>query len=554
MTQTIQSLAADALALQHAGRIEAAMPLFREVIRLDPLHPQANFSLGIAAYQDGDLRSALAHLRIAAEKVPNHAQVQQLFGLALLNSGDYPGARAALRKASSLAPKSADIHAHLGDLNRLRHKPVSSRQNYKKALSLDPSNGYALIGMGQLEVSIGNIEEATQWFTKAVQAGKELPSALHRLAFTKEHETRPAELDLIEDLLKNSAIVANKTAKAELNWAAGKIYYDLGDTAHASDHFRAARRLHYAPFDMVAYQERIAFLKETFDARFFDERAGMGSRSNRAIFIFGMPRSGTTLVEQILARHSDVASGGEQRFFRHFQNDAGLLASPSSALQSRLRALGKQELQVLAERYLEVLKAVSSRTRHVTDKMPHNFEMLWLIALLFPKASYVHCIRSPADTCVSLLSHALSPAHNYCRTQTSVGSYYREYRSLMAHWESVLPVGIRQQSYEQLVLDQEGQSQDLVGHCGLGWQNACLEFYKGDAPVTTVSDTQVRRPIFRSSIGRWRRHKDYLGDLLEALGPYAPKDNAAESTSSTEVPRAGLPANDALLQEKSACR
>ncbi|SHM29288.1 tetratricopeptide repeat-containing sulfotransferase family protein [Roseibium suaedae] len=544
MTQAIHRLAAEALALQHAGQIDAAMPLFREVLKLDPSHAQANFSIGIATYQAGDLRTALTHLAIAAEKAPKHPQTQQLFGLALMNSGEYPGARAALRKAASLAPDNADIHAHMGDLHRLRHKPVLSRQSYEKALSLDPSNGYALVGMGQLEISIGNIDQATGWFTKAVQAGKELPTALHRLAFTKQHETRPTELDLIEKLLKSSQIDTNPTAKAELNWAAGKIYYDLGDTAHASDHFRTARRIHYAPFDIPAYKERLAFLRETFDQRFFEQRAGMGTNSAKPIFIFGMPRSGTTLAEQILARHSDVASGGEQRFFRHFQNDFGMLAKPSAALEARLRAMGKSEFRLLAQRYIEDLKAVSSRTRHVTDKMPHNFEMLWLMAILFPKASYIHCVRSPADTCVSLLSHAMSPAHNYCRTQTSVGTYYREYMTLMAHWKEVLPVEIRDLSYERLVHDQVDQSRSLVDHCGLDWQDACLEFYKGDAPVTTISDTQVRRPIFLSSVGRWIRHKDYLGDLLEALGPHAPSEMHLEPGIRSSSVEAGRAAND----------
>jgi len=550
MTPNVTRLAQDALAHQHAGRIETALAMFSEVLRHDPRNPQAHFSLGIGAYQAGNIDAAIVHLQAAASKVRKHPQVHQLLGLALMNAGDLTAARNSLQKAVSLASKNADLHAQLGDLYRLQRKPVLARQSLERALKLDPENGYGLVGLGQLEVSLGNVEEAESWFEKAIALGKELPAALHRLAFTRTHAERPDFLDKIEQLVSDDAPLA-RPEKSELHWAAGKVYFDLGDTPHAAEHYRTARRIRYDPFDQKAYDERLAFMKALFTEGFFAERSEAASESEKPLFIFGMPRSGTTLAEQIVARHSAVASGGELGFFRQTQQELGLMGPPSPALESRIRSLGPSEYARIARAYLKELDAVDKRALRVTDKMPHNFEMLWLMSLLYPKATFVHCVRSPADTCVSLLSHALSPAHNYCRTQESVGTYFQSYVSLMDHWKKVLPVNIHTLTYEDLVYDQEGQSKALVEAAGLDWQAVCMEFYNGDSPVTTFSDLQVRRPIFRSSIGRWKRHKDLLPDLFEALGPLAPEEvrKQPKLLDPVESVSMGRPDNDHHLGE-----
>ncbi|MEJ8472661.1 tetratricopeptide repeat-containing sulfotransferase family protein [Roseibium algae] len=523
MITNVTRLAQDALAHQHAGRIDVALAMFAEVISHEPRHPQANFSLGIAAYQSGEIDVAVGYLQTASSTARKHPQVHQLLGLALLNTGNYSGARTALQKAVALAPRTADFHAHLGDLYRLQHKPGLSRQSFERALRLDPENGYGLLGIGQLEISLGNIDEAVKWFEKAISAGKELPSVLHRLAFAQTHTEAPPALNQIENLIAED-IPRAKPDLAELHWAAGKIYHDLGDSQHASDHYRKARRLRYDPFDQAAHEDRLAFMKQVFNKDYFAARQGISDPSERPIFIFGMPRSGTTLVEQIFARHTEIASGGELEYFRQTQHTLGLMGPPSAALERQLTEMDAAEFKLLARDYLKTISAIDKRARRVTDKMPHNFEMLWLMSLIFPKATFVHCVRSPADTCISLLSHALSPAHNYCRTQESVGAYFQSYDSLMKHWYSVLPVRLHTLTYETLVHNQEGESRRLIEEADLEWQNQCMEFYNGDTPVTTFSDMQVRRPMYSSSIGRWKRHKDVLTRMLDALGPLAPED------------------------------
>ncbi|MBD8891413.1 tetratricopeptide repeat-containing sulfotransferase family protein [Roseibium litorale] len=522
MNQAVERIAADALALQHAGRIEEALSLFKDVLDQAPNHPQANFSLGIAAFQAGFTGQAIVHFQIAASKAKKHPQVFQLLGLALLKNRDLKGAKEALKKAIALAPDIADLHAQLGDVYRQDRKPVMARQSFDRALKLDPENGYALVGLGSLDVSIGEIESAKNWFGKAIAAGKELGAAHHGLALARRHKERPAELDQIEAILAAPSQDLPPDEAASLHWAAGKVYYDLGESERARDHYRLARDIHYKPFDAAAHEERIAFLKEIFTKDFFEERQDVGSLSQKPLFIFGMPRSGTTLVEQIFNRHSKVSAGGELSFFMEAQDTLGLNGKPSAALEQRLRTMEGRDFRKLASRYLAVLDGISKRASRVTDKMPHNFEMLWLMALLFPKATFIHCEREPADTCMSLLSHALSPEHNYAHSQTSVGTYFRTYSGLMDHWKTNLPVPIHGLSYEKLVAGQEETSRSLITSAGLDWEADCLEFYNSDTPVTTFSNVQVRRPIYRSSVGRWRRHSSFLGDLFQALGPLAP--------------------------------
>ncbi|TYC56471.1 tetratricopeptide repeat protein [Rhodobacterales bacterium] len=521
MSSDIKRRVQEALSHQHSGRLSVALALFEEILCDDPNNAQANFSLGIAAYQRGDIGVAIALLQKAARKAGKHPQPHQLLGLALLNAGDLKAAQTSLRRAVELAPGEADYHAQLGDLYRIKRQPVLARTCLDRALALDENNGYALLGMGQLEVTIGNIDEATGWFERAVASGREVPAALQCLTMARSYKERPEELELIESLLDKTAGMPIPD-QANLHWAAGKIQDDLGDAHRAVGHFRSARRLLYSSFDIEAHTDRIEFMKTVFNERFFAEREEVASSSERPVFIFGMPRSGTTLVEQIVSHHSRISSGSEIPFFRHVQTEMGLMRPPDAAMERRLNSMEPREFRQIAKHYLADLLSIDRRADRVTDKMPHNFEMLWLIALLFPKAAYIHCVRSPADTCVSLLSHSLSPAHNYCFTQETLGKYFQVYHGLMKHWDKVLPVQLHHLGYENLVHNQEAESRALVARIGMAWEEGCLEFYKGDDPVTTFSNLQVRKPIFRSSIGRWRRHREILGDLFQALGPLSP--------------------------------
>lgn len=548
-----QRHAQDALKHLEHNNMDAALRSFGMVLSQNPKDPQANFFVGMVAYQLGDLVKAEQHLKTAAPRAKKHSQTHIFLGLTYLAGGNFEGAKQSFQKAITLEPKNAELHALLGEVLHQQHRALLARQSYEKALTLEPENKTALIGLGQLNISEGKVEDARGYFEKAIATPGQNAVAFHRLAMMSSHKETPDYEPQLKALLDNPAD-QNDREVAYLHWAAGKINYDLGDTQQAIEHYRTARRTHYAPFDHDQHAERLAFFKEVFTKDFFEERKDVAHQSDRPVFIFGMPRSGTTLFEQIVARHSRAASGGEQRFFTQTLKELGLMDAPSAALEHKLKSLDQRDYARIARHYLKDLEQVDKRASRVTDKMPHNFEALWLMSLLFPNASFVHSTRCPADTCTSLLTHALSPAHSYARSQESVGQYFARYGDLMKHWEANLPVTIYEQNYEALVYDFDGEAKALLEASGLDWEDQCREFYRNENLVTTFSDVQVRRPIFKSSVGRWKRQKDMLTVLFEALGPWAPTEMGGKCALSEHygTGSAPSPANDAGKKYKTA--
>jgi hypothetical protein len=230
-----------------------------------------------------------------------------------------------------------------------------------------------------------------------------------------------------------------------------------------------------------------------------------------------MPRSGTTLTEQIASSHSRVGGAGELRTLGDLMRRLAGRGGYAEALAGLTRGQSRD----LARNYLEALRQIGGPGERITDKMPHNFEDLGLIALLFPNARVVHCMRDPLDTCLSCFTHHFSENHGYNTDLSVLGQYYREYRRIMQHWREVLPLRMLDFSYEALIADQEGKSRELIAFLGLEWEDACLAFHANDRLVSTPSRWQVRQPIYTSSVKGWKKYEKHLGPLFEALGELA---------------------------------
>jgi hypothetical protein len=241
-----------------------------------------------------------------------------------------------------------------------------------------------------------------------------------------------------------------------------------------------------------------------------------GNCSERPIFIVGMPRSGTSLVEQILSMYPGVAAAGELA-------DIGLLASELQELIEKsdpvndITQLSREQCDAFAQRYFDLLSGRYPNAIRVTDKMPQNFLYLGWIALLFPKARVIHCVRDPLDTCLSCYYQMFTGDHPYAYDLANLGAYYRQYQRLMLHWGEVLDIPIFEVCYEDFVRDPEELGQAMVDFCSLKWDKRCLEFYKSERSVATASFQQVRRPIYSSSMGRWQHYADHLEPLKKAL-------------------------------------
>jgi hypothetical protein len=313
----------------------------------------------------------------------------------------------------------------------------------------------------------------------------------------------------------------SKTDRMQLDFALGKAYADLKDHKRSFRHFLAGNAGKRA---QIEYDEKATLtlfddIERTFTPELIKAKSGGGDPSTEPIFVLGMPRSGTTLVEQILASHPSVHGAGELATL----NDVVLTVhgpdGKTIPYPHFVEALDASALQKIGARYLAQVRELAPARERITDKMPSNFFFVGLIHLALPNARIIHTIRDPIDTCISCFSKLFSAEQNHTYDLAELGRYYRRYDRLMAHWRNALPPGrILDVRYEDVVADLEGEARCILEHCGLPWNERCLAFHKTERPVRTASATQVRKPIYKNSVGRWRVYEEFLTPLVAELG------------------------------------
>ena len=307
--------------------------------------------------------------------------------------------------------------------------------------------------------------------------------------------------------------------RSTLLFALGRLRDREGDYAGAFQAFAAANQLRrqQVPFDSDVQRAFIDAIVETFSADFFRRAAGLANDSERPVFVLGMPRSGTTLVEQIIASHGEVRGAGELTFF---PEQVPALVRRGGQSSTYPRGLGRrlEALAALAPRYLALLEALDPHARRISDKMPYNFLYLGVIGALFPRARVIHCRRDPIATCHSIFTRDLAGQHPYSYDLQSLAVAYRGYRRLMTHWHQHLAMPILDLDYEALLDDQEGQTRRLVEFLGLAWDSTCLRFHASRRAVATASQWQVRRPLYAEARDHWQNYRGSLAPLCEALG------------------------------------
>ncbi len=446
------------------------------------------FQTALSAHQKGHLAQARALYEEVLADDPDHADAIHLLGVVAFQEGRHPESIDAIRRAISMNPNKAVFFGNLGNALKESGDLDEARDAYDRALAINPDF---------------------------------IDAHYNRVGMVRFEAADPA-FDRLHELLKASA--TGPADRMKLHFTLGKMYADIGETDAAFEQYRLAneaRKAHKdSDFSIDDVEKTVALLIRTFDRSFFESRTGFGLETAVPVFIVGMPRSGTTLVEQILASHPKVYGAGEiddiERIFQSL-GDHRL----SGAFVRIARGIESGRSRELAGRYLDRLKALAPHAERVTDKMPQNFLYLWLIALLFPNATIFHCRRDPMDTCLSCYFTDFQTGHGYKNDLTTLGRYYRQYIRLMEHWGSVLPVPVREVRYEDLVDDPEGGTRRLIEESGLPWDERCLRFYDTQRSVGTASVTQVRRPIYRSSVGRWRQYARHLTPLQTALGKMA---------------------------------
>ena len=391
----------------------------------------------------------------------------------------------------------------------------------RRVIALDPSFVEAYATLARALMERGQFDEATTWLETALRVHPGYADAVFLLTLASKAHSTPAFAAQAESMLERDQ---GADDKATLHFALGKIYDDLRDYGRAFENFRAANEspAEKSSFDPAYWASCVDQVIAAFSIEFFSQRKTFGSGSNRPVFIVGMPRSGTTLVEQILASHPDVAAGGEMETMPAIAKALPSRLGTRKRYPECLTELSEAVSRELAAQYLGALDRVNGSAARVTDKLPLNFLNLGLIALLFPQATIIHCRRDPLDTCLSCYFARFSHHLDFTFSLAGLGAYYRGYRRMMDHWREVLPVSILDVDYEELVANQEAVSRRLIAHCGLGWDDRCLEFQKTERQVATGSLWQVRQPIYQTAVKRWQNYAPFLGPLRAALDGLEP--------------------------------
>jgi tetratricopeptide (TPR) repeat protein len=450
--------------------------------------------------------------------------MRHMLGMAYFAADDFRNAEVQLRKAAKLAPRAAPIFRSLGDYCVAAEKPQDAESYYQRALALAPGDPETRARLAGLFALLGKKAEARDLYRALIAQGMKNPilySGLIEVSDYSATEPEPAEYSAAVEMAGNSAVPP--PLRRMLHFSAAKIDRALGRRDAEFNHYVRAKSLFVERFDLGYFSEVIAALKQAITPEFFAARGRHADKSTRPIFILGMPRSGTTLTEQILAAHPNVAAAGELRFFTDAARALGLSSRrveqsvPPERIQEVVQGLGASEARRLAAQYLAKLQFHGAGKMRVTDKMPQNFLHLWLIALLFPQAVFIHCVRDPLATCLSCYTTDLGDGHNYTSDFDTLAGYYRLYTDLMRHWTGVLPIKIIESRYEELVRNPEGSVRRLLEAARLPWSDSCLSPNESGRTANTASYAEVRKPIHAGNLEKWRAYAKYTEPLKAAL-------------------------------------
>ena len=510
-------------ALLGLGDTEAGERAFREVLEVAPDHPRAHLALGDIALGRRSFDEAEAHYRAVLTRQPSSGEALRGLSQVAQGRGDFRAAIAHLERWLEKAPDSADALTAMGHALMARSTrgnqgtPADAEPWFRRALEQAPEHAEAMAGLAMTLEFAGRHEDALEQILPLVERGFLHASVAVVLAnlCPKYHPCESA-LEYAEKTLRSSHHA--KAALAQLHFVLGRILDRLGRHDEAFHHYsegnrQAARTL----YDAGAHAGWIGQIIDVFSPARMARLPRADNRDERPVFIVGMPRSGTSLVEQILASHPGVAAGGELMLMNGLVQQAQMLDPDEAPFPRFMERLPAERLDQMATAFLAHLDEIGGDCSRVTDKMPHNFYFLGLIEKAFPGARIIHCRRDPRDTCLSIFFQNFNEGHPYAHDLFTIGTHYHQYRRLMDHWRNVLSLPMLEISYEALVREPEATIRGLLEFCGLPWHDACLAFHESRRRVNTASYDQVRRPLYTRSVDRWRHYEAHLAPLLEGL-------------------------------------
>jgi tetratricopeptide (TPR) repeat protein len=505
--------------LRALARDEEAMSRYRNALAIRPGYAEAHNNLGQALMALNRAEEAIGHYESAIAVRPDFAEAYNNLGGALQKLQRYTEAIARHQQALTIKPDYAEAQCHLGGALHRLGLPEQASAHYRKSLAIRPDYAEAYHGLGIALELLGHFDEAHGAHERAVELAPRRAHFHLALAHSRPFRAGDARLAAIEELTRDQASLS-EAERIALHFALAKAYADLEQHESSFRHLLEGNALkrRQTDYDEAATRRFFERIQTVFTRELMREKRGGGDHTQAPVFVVGMPRSGTTLIEQILASHSEVFGAGELEEFGKAVASLGEANGASAVFPEIVPTLSADALQQLGGSYLDTISASAGPAKRIVDKLPLNFTLVGLIHLALPNARIICARRDPIDTCLSCFSILFRGDQPHTYDLGELGRYYRAYEALMQHWRRVLPEGVLLEvQYEDVVDDLEGQARRMVKYCGLEWQEACLAFHKTSRPVRTASVAQVRQPIYRSSIGRWRPYHHLLQPLLQAL-------------------------------------
>ena len=508
------------------GRRPEAINAYAEALRLSPELGGAKIhaNLGLALQREGRFAKSLRYFCCAVERDPSDIQLWRQLANAHAGDEDYASAIACCERVVGRAPEEPQSHIDLGTAMLDDNRLAEAGACFRRALELQPDNLEALLQQGALHEVLGELAQAEARYRRARAAHPGAPAPLACLANLLRGrlpvEDRQALCARLEDRRLEDGPRANLLFGLAHSWdETGQFAQAAACAEKANALASRQRRDQHRGYDAAEHARFVDHLIEAFTAERFSRLTGGGNHTRQPVFVFGLPRSGTTLIEQVLAGHSGVHGAGELRLARQTFESIPAAVGRDDGMLPCLAALNADAVDQLARRYREALQEILDRIRpgfapvRVVDKMPDNYLYLGLISIMFPRATLIYVRRDPRDVALSCwltnfrtIRWANDPEH--------LTERIREHHRLMDHWRSVLPASVHEVHYERLVDNLEAEARRLVSACGLDWEPACVRFYSTNRPVRTASVTQVRQPLYHRSLARWKHYEGLLVDLF----------------------------------------
>ena len=507
----------EAKKLQVEGKHDEARQTVKQILREDPddvnaLTSMAGICLALDVFNDAE-----AFLRKAVELAPDFAVAWSALSVSLKEQGHFEEAVEALEKAMSLEPENAEWYSSLGNLLLAWGKEERALVAFDKALSIRPDSASALLSKGHVLKTMGDLDDAIGAYRASAKVRPDLGEIYWSLANLKTFRFDPDEVEFMQTQLDSGEL----TDESELHfcYSLGKYFEDKKHYPEAFEYYTrgGAIKRKNVIFDPVEYVAQADKIIETFTPEFFEERASFGYSDPAPILIVGLPRSGSTLIEQILSSHSQVDGTAELSDLMFLGNKTGQNRFDKLRFPESLVDIDTDSIEDLGKEYIERTFHHRQGAPYFTDKMPNNFPYIGFLHLILPNAKVIDARRHPLDSCFGTFKQLFAKGQPFSYDLFELGQYYKSYIRLMEHWDQVLPGKVLRVQYEDNVADQEHQARRMIEYCGLKWEDQVLRFYETERAVKTASSEQVRQPIYNKSVNSWKRYETELAELILIL-------------------------------------